>query len=201
MKTSASSALTESPRLAAPGAGLPKPELFAARLIFGWYRSRATRESAAALIVTERDALLALTRSLSKEAAARPTLIPRLRGLEDSSRNWSVFMTLEHLRIVNADVAEAIALLAQGRVPERVVSTAAVKPAAGIGPEVVAAFAAGCAALAATVAGVAELRTQARYAHPWFGPLDAAGWHAMAGFHLRLHRKQVEQIAVALRSA
>ena len=204
MKTSAHSSSAHldktshaAPRLAPPGAGLPKPELFVARLIFGWHRWQATRENAAALIVTERDRLLAMARELSVEAAARPTLIKRLPGLEDSSRNWSVFMTLEHLRIVNVEIAEALTLLAQSRVPVRVVSTAAVKPGAGIGPEVLAAFAQSCDVLASTVAGVADLRTKTRYDHPWFGPLDAAGWHAMAGFHLRLHRKQVECIQTA----
>ncbi len=136
-------------------------------------------------------------RGVTVEAGARPTLIKRLPGLEDSSRNWSVFMTLEHLRIVNADIAEAISLLAQSRVPMRVVSTAAVKPAAGIGSEVIAAFEKSCDVLASTVTGVGDLRTKTRYDHPWFGPLDAAGWHAMAGFHLRLHRKQVECIQTA----
>lgn len=55
--------------------------------------------------------------------------------MEDSSRYWSVFMTLDHLRIVNLGVADAIRLLGQDKVPERKADTATVKPSpeAGIG--------------------------------------------------------------------
>ncbi|MBX3389322.1 MAG: hypothetical protein KF691_07680 [Phycisphaeraceae bacterium] len=49
--------------------------------------------------------------SLSAGAAAERVLIPRLRGLEDSSRYWSVWMMLDHLRIVNSQVAMVIASL------------------------------------------------------------------------------------------
>lgn len=194
------SEVSSAPRLAPPGAGLPGPELFFARLIFGWHRRRATRASAAALIEAERGQILRLTHGLDAGTGARRVLIRRLPGMEDSSRDWSIFMTLEHLRIVNLAIAETIALLGEGRAPERVASTAAVKPAPGIGPEVLPAFASSCEEIAAAASRVPELRTKARHAHPWFGPLDAAGWHAMAGFHLRLHRRQVESILATARS-
>ncbi len=125
-------------KLAPPGAGLPKPEWFIARLIFGWFRRARSRGDLAAMFEEERERILLLAGSCDPANGTRRTLIKRLPGLEDSSRDWSVFMTLEHLR------------------------------------------------------------TAARYRHPWFGPLDAAGWHAMAAFHLRLHRKQVEAILAAM---
>jgi len=43
------------------------------------------------------------------------------------------------------------------------------------------------------------LRTALKYKHPWFGPLDAAGWHTMAAWHIGLHRGQVERIVEGLR--
>jgi hypothetical protein len=48
------------------------------------------------------------------------------------------------------------------------------------------------------VAATPYLRTKARFAHPWFGPLDAAGWHLMAGMHLSIHRVQIERILQGL---
>ena len=60
------------------------------------------------------------------------------------------------------------------------------------------AFREGCDRFQETVAAIPDLRTAARYRHPWFGPLDVAGWHAMAAFHLRLHRKQMEAILAAI---
>lgn len=181
-------------KLAAPGAGLPKPELLIARLIFGWFRRTKSRAAIEALFEMERDGILQRTRCCDPDAGARQILIKRMPGMEDSSRDWSVYMTLEHLRIVNSYVSGVIRQLAAGQVPSTAASTAAVKPAPGMGTEVLEIFLTGCAELQETVAAVADLRTSERFAHPWFGPLDAAGWHAMAAFHMRLHRKQVEAI-------
>lgn len=187
---------TALPRLASPGAGLPKVELFFARLIFQFGRRTTSLAAAQATLVREREAILGLVRRLDAATGAKRVLIRRLPGLEDSSRYWSVFMTLDHLRIVNESMAGIMSELLARRVPPGEASTAAVKPAAEVGAEVVDAFVASCERLARTVAGIeaARLQTAVRFPHPWFGPLDAAAWHFMAGFHLRLHRKQVERI-------
>lgn len=189
--------LIELPKLAAPGAGLPKPELFVARLIFGHFRKTQTRGGIQDLFESERDRILRLAKGCDLEAGARQVLIKRLPGMEDSSRNWSVYMTLEHLRIVNAAVRDVILTLAAGNVPPNPASTAAVKPEPGIDHSVLAAFENGCDRFLTDVAALEDLRTAVTYPHPWFGPLDAAAWHAMAAFHLRLHRKQIERIIAA----
>jgi hypothetical protein len=184
--------------LAPPGAGLPKPELFIARMIFGWFRRSRSRAALTTMFEAERAAILRLAASCDPATGARRTLIQRLPGLEDSSRDWSVFMTLEHLRIVHEVVGESIRSLSEGIVPERVASTAAVKPSMEVDATAIDAFDRSCDRLQAVVAAIPDLRTAASYRHPWFGPLDAAGWHAMASFHLRLHRKQVEAILAAM---
>jgi hypothetical protein len=184
-------------KLAPPGAGLPKPELFFARLIFGWFRRSRSRAEVTALFDEERRKILQLAGSCDGADGTRRILIKRLPGLEDSSRDWSVFMTLEHLRIVNEAVREGIRSLAEGKVPEREASTAAVKPPV-VDATAIGAFREGCDRFQEVVAPISDLRTAARYRHPWFGPLDAGGWHAMAAFHLRLHRKQVEAILAAM---
>jgi hypothetical protein len=183
------------PRLAPPGAGLPKIELFFARLIFRFGLRTTSLTAAQATLASEHDAILALVRGCDAATGAKRVLIRRLPGLEDSSRYWSVFMTLDHLRIVN----DAVSALLDGRVPPGAASTAAVKPSAEVGPDVVEAFTASCRRLEGIVTAVsaAALATPLRYAHPWFGPLDAAAWFFMAGFHLRLHRGQVERILAA----
>jgi hypothetical protein len=182
------------PKLAPPGAGLPGIELFVARLRFAWRRMRGTREQFTAQFERERVAILKIARSLEPEMAGQRVLIPRLRGMEDSSRNWSVWMTLDHLRITNTAFGQVIQLLAQGRVPDRVASTAAVKPSPDVGASVVEEFERSCELLLHSVADMPDLRTKARYAHPWFGPLDAASWHALCGWHMGLHRNQIERI-------
>lgn len=182
------------PRLAQPGAGLPKLELIIARLIFALRSWRGNRESFAADFSRERELIRALLSRCSPELCGRQVLIPRLQGLEDSSRYWSIWMTLDHLRIVHQSMVETITLLAGGETPARAASTALVKPQVGVGAEVVDAYEASCEALLQAVEAVSDLKTLTRYAHPWFGPLDAAGWHALSAMHLGIHRRQIERI-------
>ncbi len=179
-------------QLESPGAGLPKIELWIARWMFRRACRNLDREKASRLIATEQALILKLVRSRSPEECARRVLIDRLRGLEDSSRYWSVYMTLDHLRIVNEAIAPGIVALSAGLVPDGEASTATVKPRPDIGEEVVPEFTRSCEKLAEAQKGMQT--TTARYAHPWFGPLDTHGWHVMAGFHMRLHRGQVETI-------
>ena len=127
-------------------------------------------------------------------------LIPRPRGLEDSSRHWSLFMTLEHLCIVNRAIAQTINELVAGRQPPGTASTATVKPSPMAGESTIADFERACDELAQAGAQAATLRTRLRYAHPWFGPLDAAEWKVMGGSHMRLHRPQLALIQVGLAS-
>ena len=101
---------------------------------------------------------------------------------------------LSYPTIVNYSIADVIGELARGRVPPGQASTAAVKPDVAREPEVLAGYEASCDRLLAEVAQHPDLRASGRYAHPWFGPLDAAGWHAMAGLHMGIHRAQVRQI-------
>ncbi len=182
--------------LAAPGAGLPAIELWIAKRMVGLARWRIDRRQAAELIVRERAALLGLAGRCSAEQGRRRVLIKRPLGMEDSSRFWSVYMTLEHVRIVNESVVHILRELSAGRVPEGAASTAAVKPSPDAGPEAMAGFDRSCAALQEVEPEIRE--TNARYAHPWFGPMDTHGWHVMAGFHTRLHRGQIETILRAL---
>ncbi len=186
------------PKLEAPGAGLPYPELLAARVLFHSQRMLASRGKAQAVFQSEQEAIARLARACGPVKGGQRVLIPRLRGMEDSSRNWSVYMTLDHLRIVNFGCIEAIKSLARGQVPARVASTATVKPAVEVGEEIIGQFEQGCELFRKTLEGIADLKTSVRYAHPWFGAIDAAGWHFMAGFHMRLHRKQIEAIVSGL---
>ncbi len=185
------------PKLAAPGAGLPKIELFIANLMIHWKARRTSREAAEATFAGEQDTILRLIKGVPPDQLGMPVLIKRLQGLEDSSRYWSVLMTLDHLRIVNQQIAGAIASLCGGNLPAQAASIAGVKPDEKVDSSVIAAFEAACAEFENTVAAQTNLRTAVKYAHPWFGPMDAAAWHFMTGFHMRLHRKQIHNILKA----
>lgn len=191
---------TTEPTLAPPGAGLPQPELAIARLMLRWQLRFTNRARSNARFVRERDGVLVLARSCPPAQAGQRVLIKRLPGLEDSSRFWSVYMTVEHLRIVNQGIGAVIAQLARGVVPERLTRTADVKPGKDIAGSVLEEFARGCDDLERTVSAVADLRSLVKHPHPWFGPLDAGEWYYMAAFHMGLHRVQIERILKELGS-
>ncbi len=182
------------PPLQPPGTGLPKVELFIARLLVRRGLRRATRQSSTSLFASEQTAINALVDACDPATAARRVLIPRPRGLEDSSRFWSVYMTLDHLRIVNDGIGRVIEGLARGQAPARPTGTADVKPSPEADAGAVEAFGRACAGFEQRVAAVDDLRTAARAPHPWFGPQDGAGWHYFAGMHMGLHRVQIESI-------
>ncbi len=182
------------PRLAPPGAGIPAIERFVGSLVLAVKRWFYTRERVGAEFDQERKAIARLYHGRDERALEKRVLVPRLRGLEDSSRFWSVCMTLDHLRIVNEQIARVIAELTQGRVPQRKASTAAVKPSVDSGSSVIAAYETSCDDLIAVVAASPELRTPVKFDHPWFGPLNAAGWHTIAAIHMGIHRAQMIRI-------
>lgn len=182
------------PKLAAPGAGLPPIEWFFARRLFARKRRTGTREMFNEAFRQERRTICELVDRCDATLRGRRILIKRLRGLEDSSRHWSVWMTLDHLRITNEAFAHVIVSLASGSVPVQKASTADVKPSPAVGPEAEERFEASCDRLLTAVESVADLKTATRYAHPWFGPLNAAGWHALSALHMEIHRRQIEKI-------
>ncbi|MCX6857922.1 MAG: DinB family protein [Verrucomicrobia bacterium] len=186
--------MNPTPKLAAPGAGLPMIERFFANLMIHWKAKRTNREAAAATFATERDAILKLLHTTPAERLTTPVLIKRLRGLEDSSRHWSLVMTADHLRIVNDQLTGVIASLCAGKIPPGVASTAAVKPSQQVDATMIAAFEKSCADFEQTVSTQSDLQTSLKFPHPWFGPMNAAAWHFMTGFHMQLHRKQMELI-------
>ncbi|HEX7631177.1 MAG TPA: hypothetical protein VF388_03520, partial [Lacunisphaera sp.] len=189
------------PRLAPPGAGLPPLELAIARRLFALRCVLTSRDAALRLIAHESVAIPSLLAGRTLREACERVLIPRPRGLEDSSRYWSAYMVLEHLRIVNTAIAGVIEALVAGQKPPHVASTAAVKPSPGVGAEVLSGFAGSCTKLLVAGQAAPSLRTATRFAHPWFGPLDAARWQVLGGMHMSLHRRQIGLIFSTLAAA
>lgn len=168
--------------------------------MFAVKRLIGSRDSFNAEFNRERERVRRLVESCDRNSLARFVLIARAIGMEDSSRNWSVLMTLDHLRIVHLEMARVIGDLANKKTPSGTVSTATVKPSLHVTADVIPEYEKSCDVLLATVAAAANLKTQLRHAHPWFGPMDAHGWHALAAGHLGIHRVQLERIVSGLKS-
>lgn len=182
------------PSLAPPGAGIPTIERWVGGVALAWKRWRGTPQRLVADFDRERRAIADLYRGRDEQTLSQRVLIPRLPGLEDSSRFWSVYMTLDHLAIVNELIAYAIGELTKGRVPPAGGGTAAVKPRVVSGAAVMDAYETSCDRIAALATEPVELRTRQKYPHPWFGPLDGLGWYAMASTHMGIHRAQIRSI-------
>lgn len=186
---------TESlPQLEAPGAGLPRMELYISRVGFRLMSVFLSRRRANRWFQSEAEKILAIVRSLSPEQAARRVLIPRLSGLEDSSRYWSVYMTLEHLCIVDSEIARVTETLAAGHTVPEVVSTAAVKPSDTADTSTISHFEQISRDYATRLDAVKDSRSRLTLRHPWFGELGVTNWHQLGALHHRIHRKQIERI-------
>lgn len=179
-----------------PGAGMRWYERLVAKYVVARYMSRWSDDDALRVFRREGEEVLVLTRGLTQEQLRERVLVPRMRGLEDSSRYWSVAMTLEHLEIVNLAVAETIVQLAAGQVPPGKLAIADVKPHASVDPnQVVAAYAACLDRFETRVAErVRPMNPAMQYSHPWFGPIDAHGWLCFAPLHQSIHHQQIKAI-------
>lgn len=185
-------------QLQPPGAGLPAYEFAWLRPGFHLICAVLPQGAALALFKSEGERVLSLAQSVSTEQGAAPVLIDRVIGIEDSSRGWSVFMALDHLRIVNEGIASIIEALSQDRGFSQEVRIQDVKPSPASGPNTIDRFVASVANYEAVVARLGKLGRHLRHAHPWFGPMTAHDWHCLAGIHQLVHRRQIERIKSGL---
>lgn len=185
--------------LAPPGAGLPLLELWVSRTGLGVLRSTLDRRQIEGWLRSETSKVLAIARKLSPTQMKQKTLVPRPIGLEDSSRNWSAAMVLQHLVIVDTGIGELITALAQKKAFEREVRIAEVKPNPDAGREQLELLDDALETYTERVAAVENLSTAGRHAHPWFGPLDGHGWHTLAALHTMIHRRQLSAITKVCR--
>ncbi len=100
------------PRLAPPGAGVPIWQWLAGKyLLLPSYCARLTWDDAPDLMDQQGRDLVALAKDRVDRSLCRPMLIPAQIGLEDSSRNYSYAMVLEHLTIIGHAIARIVGLL------------------------------------------------------------------------------------------
>jgi hypothetical protein len=189
----------DAPKLAAPGAGLPAYELVIARALFALRAWTLDRNRVDTVFLREQALVADLVRSCPAGRLNDRVLIPRPRGLEDSSRHWSVLMTLEHLRIVNLACAAIVRDLSRGILPAGKASTADVKPSPEVKEAVIGDYETSCRELLAAAEEACDLDDPARFPHPWFGPMSARRWHLLAAVHMGLHRRQIESIVRVLK--
>ncbi len=185
-----------------PGAGLPTLERSALNMIFK--ASAAVLSARQALRLFRRDSaeLLRLADDDESYDVFQILLIPRVIGIEDSSRNWSVMMVLEHLCMTNRDMLNIVKALNDGVVPRGEVDIEFYKPTTDVGYEVMDRFSSLTDEYTQTIERLLDsrgnLELAVRYRHPWFGMLNAHQWHCLAAAHQRIHRRQMQKLVAML---
>jgi len=184
-------------KLQPPGAGLPGLELAWLRIAFRGACSMMPLQVVLRWFKLEERKITSLARRVSVAQGSVPILIDRIVGIEDSSRCWSVFMVLDHLRIVNHAIAHIVDVLSKNQTLTQEVRIQDVKPNPESGPDVIQGYSQSVAAYESLVQGLGALGTHRQHPHPWFGPMTAFDWHCLAAIHHWVHRRQLERIVRA----
>ncbi len=188
---------SNSQTLEAPGAGLPRGELLAARFFFSFF-CRTSAPNIAVFSRGEMDLISAIYGGIDEERRKVRVLIPRLRGIEDSSRNWSLGMTANHLVITTSAMIDIAEVLYSGRAYPRAVMIEDVKPDSHFSTDVLGRLQNAVHRLCALVQSGKDFKTVMTHRHPWFGPFNSKQWLYLAAYHLRIHRRQMDEIVTRL---
>ena len=186
--------VTVQPKLESPGTGLPAFELVWLRILFRCVCRVISMNAGLKWFKLEAERIVALAGRVSSTQAAVPVLINRVVGIEDSSRYWSVFMVLDHLRIIDEGISQIIKTLTEDRPFGQEVRIQDVKPSPWSDPDTINRFLKAVAGYESTVTRLGVLGRRVRHPHPWFGPMTAHEWHCLAAVHHRVHRRQLERI-------
>jgi hypothetical protein len=168
----------------------------------GWagvkiYARLADKEQVVAVFRDEIDQVVHLAGRATKEAGRRRLRLRRGVGMEESSRDWSVFMAVEHLVIVNRGITAVIHALCADHNPGVEIGIEDIQPHPDAGPEQVGALAQAAERYLEIVDRFGGLNCQERYQHPWFGALTACEWNVLAAWHNRIHRNQIQRLLKA----
>ena len=188
--------------LAHPGAGLPAGERLALSMSLKTIASLRSAKSAVKMFEQEWKLLSKLANHSTSYDIFQELQIPRVIGIEDSSRKWSVMMVLEHLSATNRDMLTAINALCDGIQPRGEIDVALYKPDADLSYESLERFETINERFVEEVherlQDRGDLLTTDRYKHPWFGPLTGHQWCWLAAFHQKIHRRQTQKIIAML---
>lgn len=196
--------MEKAPQLDKPGAGIGFVGTLFARYILMPKLSRNWNwQKIFEVFENETSQILKLVESVNPEKLNIKKLVPPIRGIEDSSRFWSISDTLEHLVIVGNRVEAVAHLLAAEQQPNKIARVEDVKPQGGLPSEkVISDFKNLSLGLKNRSQSLIQTKDSAIKAkHPWFGPLNHRQWMIVMAIHQGIHRKQTEAIIYCLNNS
>lgn len=189
----------QSPQLAPPGAGIP----FHHRLLLRYYikpfvASKSSIEASKKSFEKLSEKILKELEGLSEAQLQTKILVPPQAGLEDSSRFWSIAMTLEHLGIVGRKLILLINSLSQNLPIYEKADIGKLKP---FGEMTVAESIQDFKKFVFDEFPNVHLPDPDPgnlFEHPWFGPMNCRQYYWLLGTHQAIHLKQIRAIKKGL---
>lgn len=185
--------------LGVAGAGLPKAEQMfikwglvpIVRILFTW-------RIALFMIQKEVRKIQKLVASVDENRLQQRVEIQRAFAIEDHSRDYSVNMTLEHLRITGSAIIKVIETLTQEKAFERPITIEAVKPKEN-GSDEHTKFFAFMNEYAQYIKQHPKNYSKMTKKHPWFVNFNNSDWACFMFMHTFIHRRQIEAIIKELK--
>jgi len=185
--------------LGVAGAGLPKFErLFIKLVLVPIVRILFTWNLTLFFINRERGIIKKLIQQLSKNDLQKRVEIKRAFAIEDHSRDYSVNMTLEHLRITGTKVTEVIERLSDEKEYEEEITIQAVKPKEN-GEDEVEKFFTFMDYYTEYIKSHPKNYSKMTKKHPWFVNFNNSDWACFMFMHTFIHRRQIEAIIKELK--
>jgi len=147
----------------------------------------------------EGEKIIKLSKKLNQDELFKRILVPKLFGLEDNSRYYSVAMTIEHLLMVGSALQIRVPLLSRGKKITQNVKIEDVKPYKKIDENIREKFEEFLNLYRDKLNNnVKNIHINNTSSHPWFGEFNPKQWSILAMIHQIIHRKQIEAILKGL---
>jgi len=173
--------------------------LLAKHLMFPLLNKTVSWEKAWDIYDKEGEKILTLVSSLDHEQLFKRILVPKLFGLEDNSRYYSVAMVLTHLLSVGNAFQTRIPVLSRGEKLDGHVAIEDVKPYTQRDEEIVAHFKEFMGSYREKLEeNIDDIHIDNTSEHPWFGAFNPKEWSILGMVHQTVHRRQIEAIKRSL---
>lgn len=181
------------------GAGLPQKErLFIKHILVPSVRILFTWDIALFMIKREVKIIENLIDGIDEETLQKKVVINRSFAIEDNSRDYSINMTLEHLRIAGSAIMMVIDTLSNEKEFPKDIKIETVKPKNN-GKDEAKKFFDFMKTYEEYIKNHKKNYSKMTKPHPWFVEFNNFDWACFMYMHTFIHRRQIEAIIKELK--